>query len=335
LATDHALVGALFVSFALGCRATPASDTKDPRASDASVVAAVARAIVDGGCERAAARDAAFVPASVPTWREPSGASPFDLVLYTAHPDDEAMYAGGTMARLARGGSRVAFVTLSHGEGGRLLERGPDGGVEERRDYPRSHVVAVRDREVADAARRVGVAHAALYPPEANVDDEYTTSCSETMAHWNAKLPGGVAGALERLVEDIRTRRPRVIITLDPRDDPQASHHGHHKAAGVLTDAAARLAADPRVRSAHEPHVVEEVLSAAPKDAHADVSVHVDVPVRLSMLDAYSSQFVREKLAADPIAQRPSDDFAVRWRAVNAPTAKQGTRLMELVERAP
>ena len=51
------------------------------------------------------------------------------------------MYAGGTMDRLVRGDHRVAFVMMSHGEGGRLLERNREGGVDERRDYPRSHVV--------------------------------------------------------------------------------------------------------------------------------------------------------------------------------------------------
>lgn len=306
----------------------PVSDAADP-------LEAVARGLVENGCERAASAAGLGDTPRVPTLRGAAGAkSPYDVVVYTAHPDDEAMYAGGTMDRLVRAGHRVAFVMMSHGEGGRLLERNREGGVEERRDYPRSHVVEVRDEEVAEAARRVGVEHAHLHPAEANADDAWTTSCSETMSRWNASLPGGVAGVLSRLVADIRTRRPKVIITLDPRDDPQSSHHGHHKAVGVLADAAARLAGDPNVRTGGEPHVVEELLTMAPQGTHADVVVPVDKAARLSMLSAYASQFVPEKLAVDPVAQRPNEDFILRWRAVNAPPV-QSSRLTEWASGAP
>jgi len=315
----------------IGCRDTPPPAAPEPTkpeiardAAGGDVIAAAAEAILRNGC---ASPDAV---APVPTWRS-SAAPPFDVAIYTAHPDDEAMYAGGTMARLAAAQRRVAFVSMSHGEGGRLLERAADGGVEERRDYPRSHVVLVRDREVADAAARVGVTHAHLYPADANVDDAYTTSCSDALAHWQATLPGGLADALARLVADVRTRRPRVVVTLDPRDDPQASHHGHHKAVGVLAEAAARLAADARAVARGQPHVVEEVLSMAPRDVTADVVVPVDATKRVSMLEAYGSQFTREGLAVDPIAQRSVESFVVRWRAREAPISPERATLLALM----
>lgn len=327
--------GALLLA---GC--TPSAPPKNPpslptaASPAADVVANVAHALVDGGCDRAAAgTNATSEP--VPTWREPAVKAPFDVVMYTAHPDDEAMYAGGTMDRLVRGGHHVAFVTMSHGEGGRLLERARDGSVEERRDYPRSHVVEVRDREIAEAARQIGVEYAHLHPAEANLDDVWTTSCSETVTRWQASVPGGIAGILHRLVADIRARRPRVIITLDPRDDPQSSHHGHHKAVGVLVDAAVRLAADPLVTAGGAPHVVEELLTTAPQGQHADVEIPVSVAARLSMLTAYGSQFVPEKLAVDPVAQRKTDAFVLRWRATGAPVPRSGTRLMDFVGAAP
>ena len=321
-------------------KAPPTQARAEQPIEDRDVVEVASASLVRDGCERAASDGGAVDVIAVPTWREPSGperstSEAFDVVMYTAHPDDEAMYAGGTMDRLVRAGQRVAFVALSHGEGGRLLERALDGGVEERRDYPRSRVVAVRDREVAEAARRIGVAFAHLHPAEANVDDAWTTSCEETLSRWNKTLPGGVAGVLHRLVADVRARRPRVVIALDPRDDPQASHHGHHKAAGVLTDAAVRLASDPRVRGAGEPHVVEELLTTAPRGLQAGVTVPVRVPARISMLSAYGSQFVPEQLATDAVAQRPNEEFVLRWRAVQAPPAKDGARLLELVRSAP
>lgn len=290
-------------------------------------IAAAAAEVVAAGC----ARPLASPP--VPTWREaPRGADAFDVVVYTAHPDDEAMYAGGTMDRLVKAGRRVAFVSASHGEGGRVLERDASGAVVTRRDYPRAHVVELRDREIEDAAKAIGVTVAHLEPADANLDYGFTESCADALRHWDAASPGGVAGILRRLVADVRARRPRVVVTLDPRDDPQASHHGHHEALGVLAELAARLAADPRAGEG-TPHVVEELLTTAPRGVRGDVTVRVDVAARLAMLAAYRSQFVADELAKDETAQRPEEAFVLRWRAAGAPPVKT-SRLAEMVERA-
>jgi LmbE family N-acetylglucosaminyl deacetylase len=296
------------------------------------VVAREAQALLQSHCTGQAV-------AAIPTWpRGPAPApGPFDVVVYTAHPDDEAMYAGGTMDRLVRAGRRVAFVTMSHGEGGRLLERDGDGHMVERRDYPRAHVIEVRDREIAEAARRIAVPFAQLYPGTADVDFAWTTSCPDALAAWQRTLPGGLEGMLRRVVADLRARRPRVVITLDPRDDPQASQHGHHKAVGVVVDAAARLAADPRVRDGGAPLVIEELLTTAPHELPAGetVAVAVDVRARVHILEAYPSQFSSEGLAVDPVAQRPEEQFVMRWRAAGAPAVHEGARLLDLVKGAP
>jgi LmbE family N-acetylglucosaminyl deacetylase len=294
-------------------------------------VAAAARGLLRDGC-------AGQTGVPVPSWSHAGAptAGSLDVVVYTAHPDDEAMYAGGTMDRLVRAGHRVAFVMMSHGEGGRLLERDGDGHVVERRDYPRAHVVEVRDLEVAEAARRIAVPFAQLYPGAADVDYAWTTSCADTLAAWQRTLPGGLEGMLRRVVTDLRARRPRVVITLDPRDDPQGSQHGHHKAVGAVVDAAVRLAADPGVRESGAPVVIEELLTTAPRvlPAGETVTVAVDVRARVRMLEAYPSQFSPEELAVDPIAQRPEEQFVVRWRAARAPSVHEGARLLELVKGA-
>jgi LmbE family N-acetylglucosaminyl deacetylase len=162
--------------------------------------------------------------------------------------------------------------------------------------------------------------------------DAYTTSCADALAHWQRSLPGGVAGMLRRVVSDLRMRRPRVVITLDPRDDPQASHHGHHKAVGVIVEAAARLAADPRVPGG-EPLAIEELLTTAPRDLPEaqTVNVPVEVAARVHALGAYPSQFTPEELAVDPIAQRPREQFVLRWRAVGAPPAASSARVLDLL----
>ena len=66
-----------------------------------------------------------------------------------AHPDDESLACGGTLARLADAGARVVIVCASHGEAGSISDPAlvPDG------DLGR-----VRVRELRDAAAVLGVA---------------------------------------------------------------------------------------------------------------------------------------------------------------------------------
>jgi N-acetyl-1-D-myo-inositol-2-amino-2-deoxy-alpha-D-glucopyranoside deacetylase len=65
-----------------------------------------------------------------------------------AHPDDESLACGGTLARLADAGARVILVCASHGEAGSISDPSlvPDG------DLGR-----VRARELRDAAAVLGV----------------------------------------------------------------------------------------------------------------------------------------------------------------------------------
>ena len=45
-------------------------------------------------------------------WSMPSGT----VVFFHAHPDDEAIFTGGTIARLADSGHRVVLVVATKGE---------------------------------------------------------------------------------------------------------------------------------------------------------------------------------------------------------------------------
>ena len=56
------------------------------------------------------------------------GPGPFTVVAFNAHPDDEALLSGGTLAGLAREGHRVVLVTATRGERG--LSRGSYGDGE-------------------------------------------------------------------------------------------------------------------------------------------------------------------------------------------------------------
>ena len=73
---------------------------------------------------------------------------PFTLVSFHAHPDDEALLTGGTLARAAAEGHRVVLVTATAGEAGLSGDGMRDAASLEAR----------RRRELADSARALGCA---------------------------------------------------------------------------------------------------------------------------------------------------------------------------------
>jgi LmbE family N-acetylglucosaminyl deacetylase len=239
-----------------------------------------------------------------------SPGGPLKIAMYVAHPDDEAGFAGGTLRKLSRNGHTVEAVILTNGEGGRVVERGPKGDVVERRDYPVDQVVQWRHQEVADAAKSLHIESTILFSPEPMMDFGWTTSTSRTFQRWDAEQPGGLYGILCAMVADIRTRKPDVIVTLAPEN---SKDHGHHKSAGVLTDLAARLAADPAFPGG-TPHVVKELVTVAPPRDSADFEVAVDKEDRREAMRSYRTQFLEEMLHGHEW-EADKDRFNVRWRA--------------------
>ncbi len=71
------------------------------------------------------------------------------LVFVHAHPDDEAIITGGTMAKMADEGHRVVLVTATRGELGEV----PDGVL-----APGETLTDRRARELEEACRALGVA---------------------------------------------------------------------------------------------------------------------------------------------------------------------------------
>lgn len=99
----------------------------------------------------------------------------FDIVAVCAHPDDAELVMGGTVAREAARGRRVALVDLTRGECG-------------SRGTPET-----RAAEAAEAARLLGAAH------------------RESLGLPDAKLQV-VPEQKDPMVESIRRLRPRVVM---------------------------------------------------------------------------------------------------------------------------
>lgn len=117
-----------------------------------------------------------------------------DLIAFGAHPDDVELGCGGTVARLAGAGSRVAIADLTAGERGTRGDR------------------ATRGREAENAAAALGVVmRECLQLPDGGLSPDD---------------PEQVAA----VVRAIRRHRPRAVFAPD-RGDP---HPDHRAAADLL-----------------------------------------------------------------------------------------------------
>ena len=139
------------------------------------------------------------------------GARPPRVLGIFAHPDDETLGAGATLAKYASAGADVRVVSLTKGGAGQIR----DAGV-----ATRSTLTAVRERELEAAGKELGLVE---------------TRCLDY-------LDGGLAAVdpevLEALVADLLAElEPDVVITFGADG---LSGHPDHVAVGAVVTAACR-----------------------------------------------------------------------------------------------
>lgn len=139
------------------------------------------------------------------------------LMAILAHPDDESLGFGGTLARYAAEGVDTYLVTATLGQRGRYFGDRPRPDDEE--------VGRVRERELRAAADTLGVGDVRVL---GHMDSELDRVDPETI--------------LPELVGHLRRARPQVVITFDPFG---AYGHPDHIAVSQLAAAALVAAADP------------------------------------------------------------------------------------------
>ncbi|MFE9908225.1 N-acetyl-1-D-myo-inositol-2-amino-2-deoxy-alpha-D-glucopyranoside deacetylase [Streptomyces clavifer] len=159
------------------------------------------------------------------------------LLLVHAHPDDESINNGATMARYAAEGAHVTLVTCTLGEEGEVIPPGLAHLAADRDDTLGAHRVG----ELAAAMRELGVTDHRFLGGPGRYRDSGMTGTEQNHrpgAFWAAD-PDEAAG---HLVQVIRSVRPQVMITYDP--DGGYGHPDHIQAHRVAMRAAS-LAADP------------------------------------------------------------------------------------------
>ncbi|MGW5469160.1 N-acetyl-1-D-myo-inositol-2-amino-2-deoxy-alpha-D-glucopyranoside deacetylase [Streptomyces chartreusis] len=155
------------------------------------------------------------------------------LLLVHAHPDDESINNGATMARYAAEGARVTLVTCTLGEHGEVIPP-------ELRHLTGTELGEHRLGELTAAMRELGVEDFRLLGGRGRYEDSGMMGLADNddpASLWQAD----VDAAARELVEVILEVRPQVLVTYDP--DGGYGHPDHIQAHRVAMRAA-ELAVD-------------------------------------------------------------------------------------------
>lgn len=133
------------------------------------------------------------------------------LLLVHAHPDDEAINNGATMAHYVAQGAQVTLITCTRGEEGEILIPALAHLASDREDRLGEH----REGELAEAMAHLGVRdHRFLGAPDHRFRDSGMIgmpSNERSDCFWQADLDRTAA----LLVEVIDEIRPHVVVTYD------------------------------------------------------------------------------------------------------------------------
>ncbi len=168
-------------------------------------------------------------------------------MFFHAHPDDEVIATGGTMAKMASQGHRVIVVTATRGELGEM----PEGMLEDGQT-----VADLRERELEEACRSLGVARGAfLEYKDSGMAGE--PSNDDPTCFWQADLEE----ASSRLATILQEERADVLTAYDEHGGYGHPDHIQVHRVGMR---AAQIAGTPSVFMATQNRDrVQELMSHA------------------------------------------------------------------------
>lgn len=154
------------------------------------------------------------------------------ILVCLAHPDDEILGPGGTIARYAQNGTTVELVCATRGEAGEIAD--PALATPET-------LAKVREAELRCAAETLGIDHVTFL--------DYRDSGmagTEDNQRPDAFINANAGEVVAQLVAIIRRVQPQVIITFEPfggygHPDHIAIHHHTHAAFEKAGDPEYRL----------------------------------------------------------------------------------------------
>lgn len=197
---------------------------------------------------------------SGPPDASPPAARPWRLLLVHAHPDDESILTGATMARAAAAGHHVSLLTATRGEAGEVYP----SGLSHLAGNPAA-LAAVRETELIAATALLGVRESRFLCPPAGYGARRWVDSGMAGAPAQQRradeLPfatSDLSATAAAVAEVICELRPDVLVTYD-----EHGGYGHpdHIAAHRATMAGAALAAGPEHGDAWQVRKIYEVVS--------------------------------------------------------------------------
>ncbi len=143
-----------------------------------------------------------------------------------AHPDDESMGTGGTIARLVAEGARVDLVTCTDGAEGEIHDPSLD------LDEARPRLAEIRRAELACSVDALG--GGAIHQHLLGYRDSGMIG-TDANGHPDSFWQADIENATRRLIEIVRQARPAVIVTYD--ENGNYGHPDHINAARIAREA--------------------------------------------------------------------------------------------------
>jgi N-acetyl-1-D-myo-inositol-2-amino-2-deoxy-alpha-D-glucopyranoside deacetylase len=215
----------------------------------------------------------------------------YGLLLVHAHPDDESIGTGLTMARYAAAGVHVTLVTCTLGELGEIIPL----ELAYLADGPQNRLGEYRRGELAAACAALGVSdHRFLGGPGRWRDSGMAGLPANDVpgCFWQADV-NEAAAELAAIIGEVR---PRVLVTYD-----ENGFYGHpdHIQAHRVARRAVTLAADPAAGAPGEPwQVAKFYVTAMPRSVAAAAGGRFWVPDEQVTTQIDGSAYLAAKIAA-------------------------------------
>ncbi len=146
------------------------------------------------------------------------------VLLVTAHPDDDAIYAATVFKTTHLLNGVVDLAIMTNGEGGykySTLGNYIYNRELDREEVGRDYLPSIRKRELMAGGKIVGMRNYFFFD---QVDDEYSKDIARPMENWDTDW------IKQRLQKILKEEQYDFVFTMTPTD----ATHGHHKASAIL-----------------------------------------------------------------------------------------------------
>jgi LmbE family N-acetylglucosaminyl deacetylase len=219
------------------------------------------------------------------------------LMCVLAHPDDESLGTGGTLAKYAAEGVATYLVTATRGERGRFGDS---------KESPGPAIVGrTREAELRAAATELGLREVSFLDYEDGTLDQ-----------------ADPVEAIGKIASHLRRVRPHVVITFGPDG---AYGHPDHIAVSQFTTAAIVAAADAHQVSKLYQMQWDEKKWAAYQTAFRDMKTTIDGVARL---DAHDRARHRRRVAHGVARDRMSQDPDEHLQETREPFGRRPSRVV-------